>query len=108
VWGHQCSCHYVGKVIGIVFEFIVRCAVIVCVAAIAFDVIVEDSFCCLLENQAVWVMVACSRGALRLCFWYMVLYSSLSTMLVFGEDAKGIITNRPNWRKGNIIIIWYQ
>jgi len=27
-------------------------------------------------------------------------------MTVFGEEAKGIVAN--NWRKGNIIIIWYQ
>jgi len=93
-----------GQVTGVVFECIVRCAVFVCVAAIAFGVIVEDLFCFLLENQVVRVMVACSGGALRLLFWYVVLYGSLST--TFGEDAEGIIAN--SWRKGNIIIIWYQ
>jgi len=48
----------------------------------------------------VWVMVACGKGALRLCFCYVVLYSSLSTMLVFGEDAKGIVAN--NQEKGTL------
>ncbi len=73
---HHCGCflfgvdviHDTGKGIGIILKCIVRCAVFVCVAAVAFGIIGEDWFCFWLEIQAVWVMVACCRGALRPVF----------------------------------------